>query len=616
MSAFIPEDKIAEIKSVADIVEIIAEAVVLKKAGKNYLGLCPFHSEKTPSFSVSPDKQIFHCFGCGVGGNAFTFLMKHQGATFPEAVRQLARRYGVDLPERKMTPQQRRQASLREELFALNREVMLFYQRCLEDPRIGKTASAYLKRRGFDAASLERFCIGYAPAGWDTLLRFYRKKRVPEEIAQKSGLIVPRKQGNGYYDRFRDRVMFPIFDISNRVIGFGGRALDDGLPKYLNSPETTIYNKRRSLYGVNWSRQAARELGAVYIVEGYLDMLSLHANGVQNVVATLGTALTMEQVRALKGLVGSGTIILVFDSDAAGIKAAHRSLELFWQVHTNFRKDDVFTEGGADTRILVLPDNHDPDSYIREHGADAFLSLAEAAPGIIPFLLESAIGRYGTGTEGKIRVLAALAGPLAAVNDPVARSVYTKMLAERLDIDERAVVEKARLAAADTGAPEGKRTDSAEMTGDTGTDRVERQLVTMMIQFPEILDDVRRRRIVERFSDTRLQSAGMAILAADGAVPLDVAAVIGHIDDPETQALVSRLAMADEKWSREGCRRLMEQFENTYSRSHDQLVRQIQAAEADNDHDTLQRLLEEKLRRARGTHSRPPQGRTDTTERA
>jgi DNA primase len=346
-------------------------------------------------------------------------------------------------------------------------------------------------------------------------------------------------------------------------------------------------------------------------------MLSLHAAGVQNVVATLGTALTMEQVRALKGLVGNGTIILVFDSDAAGIKAAHRSLELFWQVHTNFQKGDVFTEGGADTRILVLPDNHDPDSYIQEHGADAFLSLAEEAPGIIPFLLESAIGRFGTGTEGKIRVLAALAGPLAAVNDPVARSVYTKMLAERLEIDERAVVEKARQAvAADPGASEGKRTDQAEMTSGSGTDRVERQLVTMMIQFPEILDDVRRRRIVERFSDTGLQSAGMAILATDGAAPLDVAAVIGHIDDPATQALVSRLAMADEKWSREGCRRLMEQFESTYSRNHDQLVRQIKAAEADNDHDTLQRLLEEKLRRARGTHSQSLQGRTDTTERA
>lgn len=608
LGLLIPEEKITEVKNAADIVDIIADAVVLKKAGKNYLGLCPFHSEKTPSFSVSPDKQIFHCFGCGTGGNVFTFIMKHQGLAFPDAVKSLAGRYGIDLPEERMSPGKRQEMSQREMLYKLNRTAMGFYRDCLKDPRVGRQAAVYLHGRGFDTDAMVHFGIGYAPDAWDHLVRFLRGRKVPAHIVEMSGLVVPRKQGGGHYDRFRDRVMFPIFDGADRVIGFGGRVIGDGQPKYMNSPETPVYNKGRSLYGINWARQSCRQLHQVFIVEGYLDLLSLHLGGIQNVVATLGTALTAQQIRALKGIVGSGTITLVFDSDDAGMKAAHRSLELFWQEHTDFGKGDVFSENDADTRILVLPAGHDPDSYIRQFGADAFLAEADKAQGIIPFLCESAIARFGTSAEGKIRVVTELSAALAGIGDPVARSVYIRMIAERLGIDESAIIDRLRQVAAHRGrSMRGSPADAATATSQdlkpsalapgtsSGGSRLERLLVTMMIQFPDILPEVRKRRIVEALDDPTLKAAGDAVLA-DGT---DVAVLINRHADETVASVLSELAMADEKWDRDGCLRLIQQFEMSRNRSNDTLLKQIRKAEANNDHTRLLQLLKEKQRLAR-----------------
>jgi len=329
LAGLIPEDKIEEIKNAADIVDIVSETVALKKAGQNHIGLCPFHSEKTPSFTVSPAKQIFHCFGCGAGGNVFRFLMKQQGFSFPEAVRMLARRYGVDLPERELSPAQRKRLDELDRIKRVNQVAGRFFQRCLTETRPGKRALAYLERRGLDRAALEKYQLGFAPAGWDNLVKHFTRKRVPFQLAEKTGLVVPRKNRDGFYDRFRDRVIFPIFDTGGALIGFGGRVMDDSLPKYLNSPESPVYNKRRSLYGINWARGFCREQQAVYIVEGYLDLLKLHTNGIENSVATLGTALTPEHIKMLKGCVGEGRMILVYDSDQAGLNAAYRSLDLF-----------------------------------------------------------------------------------------------------------------------------------------------------------------------------------------------------------------------------------------------------------------------------------------------
>ena len=303
MATFIPEDKITAIKNSADIVEIISESVVLKKAGKNHLGLCPFHAEKIPSFTVNSEKQIFYCFGCGEGGNIFSFLMKKEGLSFPEAAERLARRCGIEIPTKRMSPEQKKRMNERENLFAINRQAMDFFQQSLRDSAAGKNAMEYLNNRGIKKETINSFCLGYAPAEWDKLVNFFSEKRISPALAEKSGLIVPRKGKSGYYDRFRDRIIFPIFDESRQVIGFGGRVLDDSMPKYLNSPETPLYNKSRSLYGLHSAKEKCRESHSVFIVEGYFDLLALHQHGIQNSVATLGTSLTHEHVRDRKSVV-------------------------------------------------------------------------------------------------------------------------------------------------------------------------------------------------------------------------------------------------------------------------------------------------------------------------
>ncbi len=263
MAIFIPEDKILEIKNAADIVEMVSEVVHLKKAGKNFVGLCPFHTEKTPSFTVSPEKQIFYCFGCGAGGNIFSFLMKNDGLAFPEAARSLARRYGIDIPRRSLTPEQKKRMGERESLLKINRQAMDFFSRALRRGASGRTAMAYLHKRGLSSEIIARFNIGYAPKGWDHLLNFFSKKGVPLARVERSGLILPKKDGRGYYDRFRERIIFPIIDVNQAVIGFGGRVMDNTLPKYLNSPETSVYNKSRSLYGLHLSKDKCRKTQTV-----------------------------------------------------------------------------------------------------------------------------------------------------------------------------------------------------------------------------------------------------------------------------------------------------------------------------------------------------------------
>jgi DNA primase len=615
LAGLISEDKISEIKNATDIVDIISETVALKKAGQNHIGLCPFHSEKTPSFTVSPAKQIFHCFGCGAGGNIFRFLMKHQGLSFPEAVRMLAGRYGVDLPEKEMSPAQRQRLDELDKIRHTNRIAGEFFQRCLTESTIGKGALAYLEKRGIDRQAIDRFSLGYAPEGWDNLVKLFDRKRVPSRLAEKTGLIVPRKNSSGYYDRFRGRVIFPIFDAGAGVIGFGGRVMDDTLPKYLNSPETPVYNKSRSLYGINWARGRCREQEAVYIVEGYLDFLKLHINGIENSVATLGTALTLEHIRMLKGCVGDGRMILVYDSDQAGVNAAYRSMELFWKEHADFRKGDVFTEKKADTRIMILPPGHDPDSFISEKGREAFLEKASEAPGLVTFLFDMSIKRHGLSTEGKIKIVAGMAKTLAAINDQVARSLYTRELAERLNIDESAILAKIRGAVGKTGRtrygtnPKGGR----DYRGDGGREkasvsrgtRLERQVLAMMLQYPDILEDIESRDLMSRLSEGPLRSIGQKVLAGRKNGQVDIPGLMSILNDATEQELAAELAISNELWNhwdRQKCLQLIDQLEKSRARSEDTLLQRIKAAEAENNQPLLLQLLKEKQLEAKGRH--------------
>lgn len=602
MAIFIPEDKILEIKNSANIVDIVSEVVHLKKTGKNFVGLCPFHSEKTPSFTVSPEKQIFYCFGCGAGGNIFSFLMKNQGLEFPEAARFLANRYGIEIPTQNLTPDQKKRIGERERLLELNRQAMDFFKQTLHRRPSGQAAMNYLKNRGVSADIIERFNIGYAPRGWDHLLNFFSKKGVVRAGLEKSGLFLPKKDGRGYYDRFRDRIIFPIIDVNQAVIGFGGRVMDDSLPKYLNSPETAVYNKSRSLYGLYLAKEKCSTTQMVHIVEGYLDLITLHQFGIENAVATLGTALTADHVRTLSRYVPRLT--LVYDSDEAGIRSALRCIDIFWKEHADFSRGDVFQEQKADTHILVLPDGHDPDSYLRKEGAESFYQAAGQAPGIVTFLIEQSIRKHGLATEGKIRVVADLQGPLAAINDTVARSLYIQQLAERIGIEEDIVLEKVRQKAAvkekyDLRFREDDRNQKAS--------RLEQQIIAMMLQFPAILPQIKKYDVIEYIENKNLKAIGQGILEHHLFSGEQISELFDAVDNSEQKRLITELAMVEEPWDEGGCVKLIHQFVKSRKRIRDYgILEQIKAAEKKNDQEALDRLLREKQKRAGRNQKKHP----------
>jgi len=416
----IPDEKIDEVRRATDIVELISSGVALKKRGKSYLGLCPFHEEKTPSFSVSPEKQMYYCFGCGVGGNVFTFLMESERVSFVEAVRTLAERAGVALPS--ATQEDRERATEQEILYDACRTVGLYFHRNLISAPEGKAALEYLRGRGFSDETIRKFGLGYSMNSWDALITHAQQEKLDLATLEKAGLVLKREDGSGSYDRFRGRAMFPIFSVSGRTIAFGARKLrpDDPLGKYINSPETPIYSKSHVLYGLSHAREAIRERGFAILVEGYADLISVFQAGIENIVATSGTALTEEQTR----LIGryAQAITLVYDADSAGSRAALRGV-------------DIIIENGFDVNIATLPDKDDPDSFIRRHGADGFRELLKKAVSFLDFKASmfQAEGLLET-PEGKARALRSIVGTIAKVGDELKRSFYVQFLAEKYGI--------------------------------------------------------------------------------------------------------------------------------------------------------------------------------------
>jgi DNA primase len=518
--------------------------------------------------------------------------MKNDGLAFPEAARLLARRYGIDIPRKHLTPEQKKRIGERESLLKTNRLAMDYFCHMLLKHPAGKPALAYLDERGLSREIIDRFKLGYAPEGWDRLINFFSKNGVPLKKVEKTGLILPKKNKRGYYDRFRDRVIFPIIDVNRNIIGFGGRVMDESLPKYLNSPETPVYSKSRSLYGLNRAKEKCHTTDCIYIVEGYLDLLTLHQHGIENSVATLGTALTVEHVRMLSRYVSR--LVLVYDSDEAGIRSAKRCIDIFWKEHVDFSRGDVFREEKADTRILVLPDGHDPDSFLRKKGAAAFAEEATHAPGIISFLIEQAIAKHGLSTEGKIRVVTDLNKPLAAVNDNVARSLYVKKLAERLGLEEDVILEKIRTA---TVSKENQDPGNYRDTEIIKGSRLERQIVAMMLQFPAILPEIKKVDVIDYIENPHLQSIASTILENRISSEGQISELF--IGNPEHEKLVSSLAMIDESWEINGCMKLIAQFVKKAQKRRDrQILDQIKAAEKINDQETLAKLLKHKQKMA------------------
>ncbi len=602
MALYIPDEKLAEIRNAGDIVDVISARVFLKNAGKDYSGLCPFHAEKTPSFTVSPEKQIFHCFGCGVGGDVFTFLMKYEGISFPEAVEAVARQWGIVLPAPDMSDRQRQQASEREQLLGLNRRVMAFYHNLLLKDARGKPARDYLEKRGMNAKMIEQFNIGFAPQGWDNLTGFLRKNRQSLALAEKAGLIVAKKQNKGFYDRFRNRVIFPILDVTGQVVAFGGRVMDDALPKYLNSPETPVYQKRRTLYGMHAARAACRSRGCVYIVEGYFDLLAMHQHGLTNSVASLGTSLTRDHIRRLSRAAGSGDkkAYLVFDSDAAGINAAKRTI-------------GAFLEESMEASVILLPSGHDPDSFLFDQGPEAFDRLAGQAPGLFGFLIDNAVSTHGLSIEGKVKIVAQIAPVLAEIRDAVARSVYIQHLAETIGVDEQAVLGKVRQYQANASdrlknarqpnpvqAADG-RTDSSQKDFQPA-DRLEMQVVAMMIRFPEMIAEVEKKQILAQFEDGRMRELGRQVCRIMGRENGTASDLLHHLRDEQQRQMVASVIMEEACWAKQSCSLLLSQFIHCRQRRKNDLLQQIRAAEQNNDHELLLKLLSEKQKQAAGRH--------------
>ncbi len=418
------DDFIGRLRVESDIVGVISDYVPLKKKGRNYWGCCPFHHEKTPSFSVSPEKGFYYCFGCQSGGNVFNFLMKVENIGFFEAVKLLAQKMNIPVPEKEKSDEEIALEKERARLFSVNEMARDFYHACLTKTNYGKLAREYLANRGVDAQIIKDFKLGFAPQSWDRLLLALRERGIETETLVKAGLAINRTSGDGSYDRFRNRIMYPIHDIRGHVVGFGGRVLDGSQPKYLNSPETTIFNKRHILYGLHVADKYIRQSGQAIIVEGYMDAITAHAAGIKNVVASLGTAFTTEQARLLRNV---SEIIFAYDSDAAGKNATMRAL-------------DTVRKLGAAVRIVDIPDGKDPDEFIRKHGPEAFRKLVIDSLALLDYQINQAfIGTDHSTLSGKIAVVAKVVPALAAAENAIEVNEHITHIAQELSIDESAI---------------------------------------------------------------------------------------------------------------------------------------------------------------------------------
>ncbi len=424
-----------KVKQQADIVRVVGEYVRLKKTGKDFSGLCPFHQEKTPSFTVSPIKQIFYCFGCGKGGDVYNFVMDMEKCEFPDAVKVVAEKCGIALPrQRERSPEERKESQQRSVLVEMHREAQAFFVKQLEGTPEGKAARAYLEDRRLEKDTIARFGIGYAPSGGDTLLRFFKQK-YPEKLLVESGLLSRDQNGGRLFDRFRRRITFPISNESGKIVAFGARALGDDMPKYLNSPETPIYSKSNLLYHLDRAKEGIRRDDFVILVEGYMDAIAVARAGISNVVASCGTSLAETQIKLLGRF--TKRVVVNYDPDAAGQSATERSLSLF-------------LERDFEVRVLALPPigdkKADPDLFIRERGKDEYLKLLKEAPPYVDYLIARARHMDLTTGEGKLRAVNFLLPYVQKIPNRILRSEWATRIAQQLRLDEpvlRAALSKA-----------------------------------------------------------------------------------------------------------------------------------------------------------------------------
>ncbi len=463
----IPRGFSDEVRQQSDILRVISDYVSLKKRGTNHWACCPFHSEKSPSFSVNGAKQFFKCFGCGKAGDVFTFVMEIEGSPFPEAVATVAAKMGIPVPEFDGSREQGEADRRRTDLLQLNKWATEFFEQNLTGTVEGRRGLDYLLRRGLTEETRNHFRIGYAPNSWEALGNHLRRMGAARHQIESSGLVTLRENGSGFYDRFRSRLIFPITDAQGRIIAFGGRIIGEGEPKYLNSPETAIYTKGQNLFGLYQAREAMRQSGYAVLVEGYLDFLVPFQAGVRNIVATLGTALTEHQVRLLGRYVRQ--IIVNFDPDSAGVAATRRSLE-------------VLLANGFKVNVLTLPENLDPDEYVGKYGGDAYRELLGSSSLFLDYIVDQALLAHDQNTPaGKVETINDILPYLRLLRDRIEQIEYVGRIADRLRIDSRLIRDEFRKAV----ETRQERIRDGVRVATISVKRAERALLELMLADPE-----------------------------------------------------------------------------------------------------------------------------------
>ncbi|MGD9552136.1 MAG: DNA primase [Candidatus Caldatribacteriota bacterium] len=521
------EEILDEIRNRLDIVELISEYVSLKPSGKGYKGLCPFHQEKTPSFMVDSGRQIFHCFGCGEGGNIFTFIMKMEKVKFPEAVKILADKAGIALPT--FENQNIKSSPDRELIFRLNEEAADYYHRNLFSAQ-GKIARQYLLKRNFTEEVIKKFQLGYALPGYEHLMPILLAKKIPLSDLFKAGLVVKSSKSGKTMDYFRNRIIFPIFNLQGNIIAFGGRVLDDKLPKYINSPETAVYSKAKHLYGLFQAKKSIRQKNQVIIVEGYTDVLMAHQYGFENVVASLGTALTSQQIDLVKRY--ADEVLVAFDSDTAGKSATLRSLNM---IKKAVRK----------VRIISLPLDSDPADVLLKEGKNYFSNLVERALPLIDYKLKVLTEQYNASTSaGKISIIRELFPDLSSVTSEVELQTEVKKIAEKLDLAEESILNDLNR------YKKGNRVLLTSILTDTSSEsthiNAEKILIGSMLQKRDNIEKIFSELQVEDFSIQEHREIVSIIMDLfKGGEKVSLQKVMDELEDPKMISLLSKIIMQD-----------------------------------------------------------------------
>ena len=522
---FYPEELVEEVRTRNDIVDVISGYVKLQRKGSSYFGLCPFHNEKSPSFSVSPGKQMYYCFGCGAGGNVLTFIMEYENYSFPEALKLLADRAGVKLPEQEYSKEERRQQDLRTAILEVNKTAAKYYYYQLR-AEAGKPGMDYLKNRQLSEETMQRFGLGYAGKYSDGLYRYLKQKGVSDELLRQSGLMnVDEKRG--MYDKFWNRVMFPIMDVNNRVIGFGGRVMGDGKPKYLNSPETKVFDKSRNLYGLNVARTSRKKY--IIVCEGYMDVISMHQAGFTNSVASLGTALTSQHASLLKRY--TQEVILSYDSDEAGIKAALRAIPLL-------------KEAGLTARVLRMAPYKDPDEFIKTLGTEAFQERINQAQN--SFLFEVSILETGydmKDPESKTVFFREVSKKIAGFEMEVERENYIEAIAQRYHTSFeglRKMVLRYLMQGEVPSRPEVFRSRKA-LEKEDGLLKSQRMLLTWLTEYKGLYQTVKECVTPEDFTTEFYRQVASLLFEQLDLGELDPARIIDHFTDAQEQKQAAQL---------------------------------------------------------------------------